>query len=81
MARVFISVLWQERIFILSTDIRFAKKGEVRNDHKVKIGCFWSKRLNNSFYQMLVLEAQFESSDGESDIKDDRAKIKHQRRW
>ena len=31
-----------------------------------------SKRLYNPFTQKFVLEAQFESSDGESDTKEDR---------
>ena len=33
-----------------------------------------SKRLYNPFTQKFVLEAQFESSDGESDTNDDRTK-------
>ena len=48
------------------------KKGEARNFHKVKTGYFWSKGLYNPFTQNLGLEAQFESSDNESDTKYDR---------
>ena len=53
---------------------QFRKKGEARNDHKVNTVCFWSKRLYNTFTQKLVLEVQFESSDGKSDAKDDSTK-------
>ena len=50
------------------------KKGEARNKRKANIGYFWSKRLYNPFTQKLVLEAQFGSSDDESDTKYDRTK-------
>ena len=42
------------------------------NDHKVKAGKFLSKRLYNPFTQELGLEMIFESSDDESDTKDDK---------
>ena len=48
------------------------KTCEARHDYKVKAGWFWYKRLNTIFTQNLVLEANFESSDNESDTKDDR---------
>ena len=48
------------------------KTSEARNDHKVKTGCFWSKRLYNTFTQKFGLEMQFESSEDESDTKDDK---------
>ena len=35
------------------------KRGESINDHKVKAGCFWSKRLYNPFTEKLDLEVQF----------------------
>ena len=38
---------------------QFWKYGEASNDHKVKTGCFWSKRLYNPFTQKLGLEIQF----------------------
>ena len=50
------------------------KAGEARNDHKVKTGCFWSNILHNNFTQKLIPEAQFESSDDESDTKYDKDK-------
>ena len=40
----------------------------------MKTGLFWSKRIYNPSNQNLGLEAQFESSDDESDTKDDRTK-------
>ena len=51
---------------------RVYKKGEARNDHKVKTGCFWSKRLYNSFTQNIGLVMKFEVRDDESDTKYDR---------
>ena len=53
---------------------QFRKKGEARNDNKVKTGGFWSNRLYNSFTQKLVLESRFESSASKSDTKDDGTK-------
>ena len=50
------------------------KKGEARNDYKSKTVCFWSKRFYKTFTQTLGLEAQFESSDDESDTKYYRTK-------
>ena len=52
----------------------FCKQGEARNDHKLKTGCFWSRRLYNPFTQKLGLEMQFEGSADKSDIKDDSTK-------
>ena len=49
------------------------KRGEAGNDHKVKAGWFWSKRLYNPFTRQLGLEMQFESSDDNSDTKEDIA--------
>ena len=40
----------------------------------MKTVCFYSKRLYDPFTQNLVLEAQFESSDDNSDTKYDRTK-------
>ena len=34
---------------------RVRKNGEARNDHKVKTGCFWYKRLYNPFTRKLGL--------------------------
>ena len=45
------------------------RNGDARNEHKVKTGCFWSKRLYNPFTQNLGLEVQFESSDEKIDTK------------
>ena len=50
------------------------KKGEARNDHTLKTGCFWSNRLCNSFTHKLGLEGQFEISDEKIDTKHDRTK-------
>ena len=50
------------------------KKGEARNDHKVKTVFFWSKQLYNPFTQNLGLEIKFESGDDESDAKYERIK-------
>ena len=47
------------------------RKGEAMNDHKLKAGWFWSKRLYNPFAHNLGLEAQFECSDDKSDTKYD----------
>ena len=48
------------------------KKGESRNNHKVKTCCFWSKRLYNPFTPKLGLEAKFEISDDKRDTKYNR---------
>ena len=40
----------------------------------MKTGCFWFKRLFNPFTHNLGMEAQFERSEDESDIKDDKTK-------
>ena len=49
-------------------------KVEARYDHILKTGCFGSKILYNPFTHNLVLCAQFESIDDESDTEDDITK-------
>ena len=42
-------------------------ESEASHDTKVKIGCFWSELLCNTFTHKISPEAQFEISDNESD--------------